>query len=78
MEYFLTPILFSHAFFWYFEHDCQDTYRSIVRFYDTTTANRYVSWWYFNLVVFYSYPDMYRGIFSILIQRRYHTIPHIF
>jgi hypothetical protein len=28
-------------------------------------------------VVSYSYPNMYRGIFSILIQKRYNTIPHL-
>jgi hypothetical protein len=49
----------------------------ILRFYDTTIANRYVSWWYLNLVVSYSYLDRYHGIFSISIQRRYHTIPHL-
>jgi hypothetical protein len=35
------------------KHGCRypDMYLSILRFYDTTAANRCVSWWYLNLVV---------------------------
>jgi hypothetical protein len=41
----------AHVLLRAWQHGCQypDMYLSILRFYDTTTVKRYVSWWYFNL-----------------------------